>query len=353
MKNNKLLGLQILRGIAAWIVVFHHMDQSLYEHQGKTAIWDFFRHYGAFGVDIFFVLSGYIMFFSVKKKGKDGFSFFVDRVFRIVPVYWAMTIMLILSAQIFSFGAYKTFYTAETLVKSFLLIPSENPNGYGYVPFLYVGWTLIYEMFFYIVLSVALIIRQKNALIISVVFLGALPLALGEFELLGRSNFLLYEFVAGVAIAYILGLASKSKHARFLVSPWYIFPLILINVAAIIILNWGPPTRFITASFIVIAFLLIEPIVKKAGSKINFFVYLGDISYSTYLVHPIVIGWFKLTYLTVESQLLRNLISLVYLVLVYFLSRFSFQYIENNNYLHKLKERIKKGFVPHVAINKS
>lgn len=83
--------LQILRGIAAWMVVYHHVMQFYFSFHADSAIGHFFAKYGNFGVDIFFVLSGFVMYFSARNKNQSGVEFLVNRAFRVMPVYWFYT----------------------------------------------------------------------------------------------------------------------------------------------------------------------------------------------------------------------------------------------------------------------
>ena len=344
MKRSKLLGLQILRGLAAWFVVFQHINQAYFDWKPPLKFMEIFN-YGGFGVDIFFVLSGFIMYYSVKHNKKGGISFFIDRFFRVFPVYWFMTIVLVLSAALLPLDSYDTSYTANTLIKSFLLIPSENPNGLGTYPFLYVGWTLAYEMLFYLILSISLLIYKKRAILISTIILCILPIVLGNFLLLGNSNNLLFEFVLGIFIAHSYVFISSTKYFDFILKPIVSIPisltLIVIFAVGIKVLGYNFKTQLLGASSIIAIFLIIENLIRD---KVIFkkLVVLGDISYSTYLIHPIILGWFKILFVSNDSSVIKNLIILVFIYLVYFLSKLSYKHIEVNNEIFSFKEKVKK-----------
>lgn len=343
MKTSKLLGLQILRGFAAWFVVMHHLSQEWFNWKPP---FNFLKvlDYGSFGVDIFFVLSGFIMYYSVKFNRRGGIAFFLDRFFRVFPVYWFMTLLLLISYVILPLKSYNTLFTWDTLLKSLALIPSDNPSGIGNYPFLYVGWTLTYEMFFYVMLSVSLLINKKRALMIASICLSILPVALMNIPLLGHSNLLLYEFVFGVLIAHVYTTVSSGKYKN-LIKPVNAIPLfIVICISGLLAKKFDVfslvQVKLIIAGLIVVLFLLIENIVQRL-SRVGFLVLLGDISYSTYLIHPVILGWFRLLYLNSDHAIIKFSLICLYLCLVFFLSNLSFRYIEINRKLLILKEKIK------------
>lgn len=347
MQRNKLLGLQILRGIAAWLVVFHHINQDYFLWNPPFSFLNFIN-YGVIGVDIFFVLSGFIMYYSVQNNTKGGISFFIDRFFRIFPVYWVMTLLLVISALILPSNSYNTFYTWDSLLKSLALIPNANPNGFGYFPFLYVGWTLTYEMFFYGVLSVSLIINKKYALILATAFLSLLPIVLGDDSLLGGSNSLLYEFVIGVVIAFLYSSIKSGSYANAVLKPIYAIPLLIVlsiyTYFTVKQSGFELNIKLTIAASVVVLFLLIEDIVRKMP-RLGFMISLGDISYSTYLIHPVILGWFSLAVRSSDQQLVRFSYIFLFIFLVFFLSKLSFKYIESNNQLSVLKEKLKDFYL--------
>lgn len=347
MTRTKLLGLQILRGIAAWLVVFHHINQDYFLWNPPFSFLNFIK-YGVIGVDIFFVLSGFIMYYSVQNNTKGGVSFFIDRFFRIFPVYWVMTLLLVISALILPSNSYNTFYTGDSLLKSLALIPNENPNGYGYFPFLYVGWTLTYEMFFYSVLSVSLIIAKKYALILATTFLSLLPIILGDESLLGNSNLLLFEFVIGVVIAYLYSTIKSGRFAKAILKPIYALPLLIVLSFYIYFTVKQPELelsiKITIAASVVVLFLLIEEVVQKMPGS-GFMVSLGDSSYSTYLIHPVILGWFSLVVRSSDQQIIKFSYIFLFIGIVYFLSGLSYRYIESNKLITVLKEKLKDFYL--------
>ncbi|SDL07536.1 Peptidoglycan/LPS O-acetylase OafA/YrhL, contains acyltransferase and SGNH-hydrolase domains [Catalinimonas alkaloidigena] len=338
--KDKYYGLQILRALAAWIVVLHHVVQTFYTFEVDNKIWHFFGRYGTIGVDAFFVLSGFIMYYSLNRSTKTGVKFFFDRLLRIFPAYWAATLLLLLSHELFPSGSYNTQYTGESLLQSLLLIPSENPSGHGTYPFLYVGWTLVYEMFFYTVLSAALLLDRKRAIGLALITLTLLPLVLEllDYMPLGSSNFFLYEFNIGLVIAF--GFERFVAHFK---PSWKLAMLVAglaFQVAVLYVGGWNHPTKLLVASTCVVMFLLAEPFFKIQSAGIRLLVHLGNLSYSTYLLHPVLLGWFKLTYKSAASPYVEAVLFTSFVVLLYLLSYWSYQLIEVSPHINTFKKYV-------------
>ncbi|MCW1512823.1 acyltransferase family protein, partial [Acinetobacter baumannii] len=83
--------IQALRAFAALNVVFYHIIGASISYDLPTSSFLFIKEWGQNGVDIFFVISGFIMVFIQEKNRKSSFEFIKNRVERIVPVYWLLT----------------------------------------------------------------------------------------------------------------------------------------------------------------------------------------------------------------------------------------------------------------------
>jgi len=145
LKKPELKSLQILRAIAAISVIYYHIDANPY--------------FGSFGVDIFFVISGFVIAMVLTKK-QNAYEFFVNRVSRIVPLYWTLTTCLLLIAFLAPQLLNSTTANLENYAKSLLFIPYFKESG-TLRPLLAVGWTLNYEMFFYFCIWIAIVFAQR------------------------------------------------------------------------------------------------------------------------------------------------------------------------------------------------
>ena len=115
--------IQALRGLAALFVVFQHIR---------------FLNFGAFGVDIFFCISGFMIMFTTEKSTK---YFFRKRLIRILPLYYLMTLVTYLSLLLFPSMFQQTRHNLSHLVKSLLFIPFDIGGGI-IQPLVRIGWTI-------------------------------------------------------------------------------------------------------------------------------------------------------------------------------------------------------------------
>ncbi len=281
--------LQILRALAALVVVLFHIQGEL-RHRGLS---DPFPDLtiGAFGVDLFFVISGFIMVYaSAPLFGVAGarHNFILKRIARIAPLYWVFTTVFALIALVLARIPSHPAASPAHILASYLFIPAARPEDGAIFPTYSLGWTLNYEMFFYVCFATALGFRRavavplvSAALILLVVAgsLASLPWPLAYW-----SNTLTLEFVFGMLIA-VLTLAGRRLPARFgllfvagAVAAVVIYVPYIDSLSSLRGLAWGLP-----AAAIVAAALGLE--VGMTSLPMRLMVRLGDASYSLYLVH--------------------------------------------------------------------
>jgi exopolysaccharide production protein ExoZ len=285
------IGIQILRGIAATLVVCHHsLEESLAISTKVAPEW--LIALGASGVDIFFVISGFIIY-SVTygrepRNPEPAPSFLLKRCIRIFPLYW---ICLFATLALWSSGYfYRSLHLdAGILGSSFFLLPS-NKLIIG------VAWTLVYEMYFYYLFSITLYIRNARISVITTTGLICAGLLLSNLLPPGDlkhflSNPIALEFCFGLILSHFI-------HSRPLEGIWlrymWVPGLILMAGAAAFVENkfgstagpgsnirylaWGLPALLVTVSFIKMQF---------GKSLLNrILLPIGDASYSIYLTHP-------------------------------------------------------------------
>jgi exopolysaccharide production protein ExoZ len=106
-------------------------------------------HVGAAGVDLFFVISGFIMAMIVDRSGPfDGKQFWIRRIARVVPAYWAITLFVFALALVMPSLFQSTEASLAHLIVSMAFLAFDTGAGFT-GPLMVVGWTLNYEMFFY------------------------------------------------------------------------------------------------------------------------------------------------------------------------------------------------------------
>ncbi|WP_171099186.1 acyltransferase [Ruegeria sp. HKCCD7255] len=267
------VNLQYLRAFAAALVAVFHICLFLPDRSFEV---------GAYGVDIFFVISGFVMYHSGIKLGPG--EFMVHRISRIVPLYW-MAIFVFIAID----G--NTALTTEEVLKSLLFVAYENPGALPPVsPIISVGWTLNLEMFFYVLFALGLAISRQHlvlGLTTLFVFLAVMgKLIHGLDPVMGfYTKGILLEFAAGLIVAKVMNdLQSKLNPLFGLVLCCASFlALYLLQDSGLRIVRWGVP-----ACLIVVGMLALEPVLSRYKSP--FLILLGDASYALYLSHLMLIA---------------------------------------------------------------
>lgn len=318
---------QVLRAVAAWLVVYHHYEQVFHDFKRRADLARFFGSFGSFGVDIFFVVSGFVMYHSLHTRDRSAGVFFSERIVRIVPNYWFYTLLLVPLWPLYDLPTWPTGWTLSSLLQSLFFIPGENPATHKAFPLLKVGWTLNYEMFFYAMLALCLFLARRYAFVLVVLLVAVLPMVWPEgwpgSYLLSPQK--LPEFGLGI----MLGALYVRKLRTLPTSSVLGVLLIAASFVALVYLRF-PFKRMSCAGTIVLGALLIHS--RWLDNAVGRFAqYLGDISYSTYLSHTIILTgllfvWQRLG-LPVSDFVCVPLIT----VLVFLVSAWSYRVIEQGS----------------------
>ncbi len=149
LENKKQINIQFLRAFAALLVVFYHTADHFFAAGGGQSgnVFSLTKLFGFIGVDIFFVISGYIIWVSTSNyHNLSGFfSFLYNRITRIFLGYWPYFILLYIVLSIYDPLSIQRLSTNASF---FLLQPSVD------LSFLAVAWTLQFELYFYFVFSI-------------------------------------------------------------------------------------------------------------------------------------------------------------------------------------------------------
>jgi len=297
-KHKNLNLVQVLRGVASLLVVFFHTTINSREIFGKDFCFNFFLFGGA-GVDIFFVLSGFIITYTCARSitHTDKLLPFLRRRFvRIFPTYWIIiTIFILIQLVLPSF--YKTHYDFHTsnLVGTLFLLPGHTMvNG--------VSWTLSYELFFYLLFSIGFLLPNKKiAFVLSMLYaLAIIGIAIAgySFEPGNKWPFLCtfpmnVEFFMGVLAAALIPRIPQGSASPLLIIGVLLFLgggiftdqnlQLLPNVFNRVII-FGIPSFFIIIG-------LVKMELSKHINVHNILLSLGEASYSLYLLHlPIIVA---------------------------------------------------------------
>lgn len=282
-----LNSIQTLRAFAAWIVVGHHYMQLFYNFKHVGVLPDLFKNFGAIGVDLFFVISGFVIYGSIITKPKTPQIFAINRLARIAPAYWAFTALTAVAVIYMPGSVPLTSFEPLFFIKSLLFIPAQNPSGIGLYPLMTVGWTLNYEASFYAVFFAALFLPAPYrvlGLIFGVAILQAVASRLHD-PISFYGNTMVWEFIFGVALAilYKRGLVTRIPT---------IAAALMVLGSIVVITQLGPVSHSPIRSGLPCAVILCACLSQeKFFPKHNFIARLGDWSYSTYLCHILIISF--------------------------------------------------------------
>jgi exopolysaccharide production protein ExoZ len=245
---------------------------------------------GAAGVDVFFVISGFIMWRTTSGRDIRPLAFLRRRAVRIAPLYWTVTLLLAGAALVWPARFPEIDPEGWHVLASLAFVQHRNPDGLPF-PILAPGWTLNYEAVFYVLFAACLFLeRSKRLLAVSGVL--SATAAFGFFhppayEML--ANPMLLEFLAGVLWARALEEGVTPGRS----GGWLMFVVGLSWFAVMAVtraewdlwrpLFWGLP-----------AFLMVAGLtaVEADGGLADIppLRWMGDASYSLYLLHPLIIG---------------------------------------------------------------
>lgn len=312
----QLDALQVLRGLAALAVVLMHFKEAMARFSpGLAAL----AGHGYVGVDVFFLISGFIIYHATRaERAQQALPFLARRLCRVVlPAWFAMAVLVFI----------KPPYLID-LLRGLLFLPREtgNPPYFGH-GFLIVAWTLTYELVFYGVFAAALATRWGRArrglvasLLLVAVMLAAQGLA-GHFTLdaeatlsVGRATTvkefslwplatllgspMLLEFVLGIGLAASFSRAQGEPFRRRAGGVALLGLVLAVGGLALVGLHGHGPTRSGVFALGVVLFTLgAQGVVDQRrlaggagrnGALLRAGVWLGGCSYSLYLVHPLV-----------------------------------------------------------------
>ena len=286
----KLLGIQYLRGIAAILVLIFHVSEVNHA--------SFFV--GSAGVDIFLVISGFVMWITTYNKSLSFWQFASRRIQRLVPLYWFVTLTTVILAIAKPQYFHGTAVGLTEVFKSLAFVPyySNNHNW----PIVGQGWTLNIEMFFYFVFAISLRSRFLFRLCFPTLLLACLTLA-GYFVrssnaiLASWSSNLLMELAGGlwVGFAYTNGWL-KHRYLGWVLVGFAASAFTLFQTSNYPLDTYRLAVFGLPALAIVSGFLMIES--TQGIPRIPVLLFLGEASYSIYL-------WQGLALLVVSAMYFR------------------------------------------------
>jgi exopolysaccharide production protein ExoZ len=275
--------LQLMRFVAAALVLYAHHTVYFAERVNASFPWS---SLGPPGVVLFFIISGLVMVVSTQRVPRDGAgarSFMTRRLLRVAPMYWLATTLKVGIALVLPQLVVHNSFDVWRSVASYFFIPTFNDAGHVQ-PVLGVGWTLIHEMYFYLLFALALWLGRWPALWVSLFIAGMALLGLvwspASAPMQIATNPINLNFVIGM-------LAGETLVARQHSARWRWLPIgLLLALAAVGWLKPGglmpyviQPVALVLAAAMLCAYSWRLPAVMQV------FVRLGESSYALYLFH--------------------------------------------------------------------
>jgi peptidoglycan/LPS O-acetylase OafA/YrhL len=299
MAKSQLQSLQVLRGFAALAVVVHHSVRAVTVNRPADLILPtppilanaHLVELGASGVDVFFVLSGFLMVFIARpyvEMQKPIWDFIAHRIIRIWPLYVLITILeCLLELKTAAHSGVLPFDIRPVRLLSIFFVPSFDEKGL-LQPIIGPGWTLNYEFLFYACFAFILMIARKNLLsgltaLISVLFLIGMAMPKGSVAHTFLFNGVVFEFLLGAIIAQLFLQDRLPKIPAI----WFF------SLGAVILAgcspwsddSWRFFTRGLPAALVFIGMLRLSDFAGWPKPLLL----LGNASYSIYLIHIIIV----------------------------------------------------------------
>ena len=273
--TKSIANVQALRAIAAILVIFQHIHVVLL---------------GGFGVDIFFVISGFVI--AYVSVSETAAAFILKRVFRIVPLYWLGTFAVFAVAAVVPSLVNSTTTDLVELVKSLFFIPYVKSIGLTH-PVLFLGWTLNYEVLFYAIFAFALVFGSRVApavatvIVLSLILIGlAFPIDTEPMRFWTRPITLEFLFGVWIFVVWQNGFRIPVGPKFAIVAATMLLALMGWEQTKADTFVWIEPISFgVPAALIVLLALSCEGQIRVPAILLA----TGDASYSLYLFHPYLV----------------------------------------------------------------
>jgi len=292
----RLTSLHFLRAIGAIFIVVSHSHGLIRKRFESLEFTEYFwqveqgytKVFGAIGVDLFLVLSGFFAFYTTWNRKQDAKEFLKKRLIRIYPIWWVGLACLVILSLVPGASAHYSFYQ---VFNSILLNPIYI--GGSVKPILEIGWTLHYIVFYYLAITVLIFMKLKSMQVLQV--LTAIFTCLSVIGIFIDNSIAIVEVITNSrTLAFTLGgwlafiviekpIKWKKAHTVLALS---IIALLVLSFVFVDSWRLSAPTLFSRSTIAVSIILLFvfHPNLKKLNYP-KIFNLCGDASYSIYLFH--------------------------------------------------------------------
>ena len=291
VKNTpNLQSIQIMRGIASLLVLLTHISVKGSQY-GNGAL-NGFAETGGIGVDLFFIISGYIMCIATYDQQLNFYQFIIRRIKRIIPLYWFVTTMALI-VYLYNSKLINTSGGETSILASYTLIPNGkrllDDNG----------WTLSYEFFFYFIFGFFInkgtykAMQASSLILLSLVMIG-LCFHFNERWFIFSTNSFFIEFVFGMGCFYLFNKRNIRLNYKYGIG-LCVLGLLLFPLQTFLGIpdsdKWRGFVWGIKMLCIFMGLLSLEDIIQRSSFLFkNLLLEMGDSSYSLYLIHPFVLS---------------------------------------------------------------
>lgn len=291
-RSPRLASLQACRAVAAGLVVLYHVTAYLQERLQVQFLGGFFS-FGFTGVDFFFVLSGFIIFYvhggDIGKPARLG-PYLLKRFIRIFPIYWVITLVKI--GALLTLPGYAKDYElqADSIVDSLVLLPQQH------LPIIGAAWTLSHELLFYLLFGLAIAYGRRLALCVLSIWVVGIVAVNGFLVLAGDAPWQVHYLVQFVLNArngeFALGCLSAAIVSRYAIPRPGLLLIagLLLYVAGGLLVDiaWSTSVVFYALMFGLASLLVVtslSALEQRGRVRVpKILVLCGDASYSTYLL---------------------------------------------------------------------
>jgi len=335
----KIESLQIVRGLSAILVVIDHTLNQVVKFCDLPCYIKFTldnaKYLGDIGVMMFFIISGLIMVITTENKHWDkkfAKQFLKKRFLRIYPIYWIF-LTLIVALYLLGLAFRNGHYSFEKIIFSYLLLPYKDNINDAINPILPQAWTLIYEMFFYLLFTLAIYFSLKKQLlkVLVLIYLFLLICTLLIFNV----NTAWYHFITNpILIFFIIGIViNKNIFTKLMnyIPKWFYLIIATLSIFSLIFFN--PEFKFLIKLCCALSIFIL---LLTTTYENRLMVILGDASYSIYLFHiffTLILG----TYLKSHtcSYIVTTLLVILTITISLFAGFITYKYLEKKM-IHKL-----------------
>jgi exopolysaccharide production protein ExoZ len=285
VRRRDLVSVQYLRALASLFVVGWHA-------MGEVGLrgWNFMQG----GIEIFFLISGFVIWTITADRPPSPGAFLTRRLARIVPFYWAITTATVAMGLIAPALLQTLRLDPAHILASYAFLPWPNPTpGVGVRPLVIPGWTLNYEMIFYLAFAAALFLPKRLRGPVLAAGLIAVPL-LGPW--IGGTSPIAAFYTAPLLAEIGIGVLLALVVARRGLSPTFAW-LLLLGGAALGVFG-GQLWDGVSAARLILlcapaAMVLVGAVTLDRAGRVPLWRLpkaLGDASYALYMVHPLMLS---------------------------------------------------------------